>query len=693
MHISHRFSLSLAAVVVVATSAGALAANSPTITGDLPPTFSGSYLAARSADLAHDLNAAVGFYGDAVAADPNNPALTERLLLLSLATGGLDRAFALAEDLVKVDPANPAGRLALAMRALKQGKSDDALGELGRVGPADLSSLTSGLATAWIEFGQGKVDAAVKTIATLKGPDWYPVFTDYHAALILDAAGRTDDAVAAIKKAYADDGSALRIVVAYARIMARAGNKDEAIGAITRLGGDDPFHPELRYLLADIKAGRKLPPIATDAMTGVAEALYGLGAAIGTDDGPELPAAYLRLASYLDPASALTTMALGDVFVAVGRCQDAIRLYDTIPLSAHIRRNADMQTGLCLEDLDKRDGAVRYFKRILAANPNDAEAALELGNNYRAGNHFAEAVTAYTRAIKSLGAEIAVPPDSAVADVTRAPLAHPSTDDSAANAGDQGAGNVDSGIIGPAPDAGVPPADAGPAVVPPPTAPVSPNWRVFYFRGVAFQQGKHWPEAEADLKRAMVLNPNQASVLNYLGYSWVDRGENLDLALALIQKAVKLKPNDGYIVDSLGWAYYKLARYDDAVRTMETAVQLAGGDATINDHLGDVYWTVGRKREAIFQWTYARDSSPDKDLLARILVKLKQGLNAAPATGTTTHSSVEVEKGESLWAIAGRVYGDPKLYPRIIAANRGRIANPDTIFPGMTLDIPPESVN
>ncbi len=542
-----------------------------------------------------------------------------------------------------------AARLALAVQALKQGKPDAALDNLGRIGPAELATLTSGLADAWIEFGAGKTDDALKTIAALKGPDWYPVFTDYHTALILDAAGRTDDAVAAATKAYADDNSALRIVVAYARIMARAGKKDEAIRALTQLGGTDPSHPELRYLLADIKAGKPMPPIATDARTGVAEVLYGLGSAIGTDDGPELPAAYLRLSAYLN-ASPLTTMAIGDIFLAVNRCQDAIPIYDTIPLSAAIRRNADLQTGLCLENMNKPADAVKYFRRILAANPNDIETAVELGNDYRTQNRFDEAVVAYTRAIKVLGPDAAKPSVAGLTDVTQPPAA---ATDGTAGAGD----NDQADAAGQAPDTGAPAPDAG--VASPPQL-VSANWRVFYFRGVAYAQSKRWPEAEADLKLALALNPNQGSVLNYLGYSWIDRNENLDEALALIQKAVKLRPNDGYIVDSLGWAYYKLGRYKDAVATMETAVQLSGGDATINDHLGDVYWTVGRKREAIFQWTYARDSSPDKDLLAKLLVKLKQGLSAAPVAGTTTHSSVEVGKGESLWTIAARVYGDPE---------------------------------
>ena len=151
-------------------------------------------------------------------------------------------------------------------------------------------------------------------------------------------------------------------------------------------------------------------------------------------------------------------------------------------------------------------------------------------------------------------------------------------------------------------------------------------WSLFYFRGITLERTDRWAEAEADFQKALELYPDQPMVLNYLGYSWIDKGMHLDKALGMIQKAVELRPSDGYIVDSLGWAYFMLGRYDDAVKELERAVELRPEDPTINDHLGDAYWKVGRKLEATFQWSHARDLDPEPDQLTTIERKLKVGL-------------------------------------------------------------------
>ncbi len=158
------------------------------------------------------------------------------------------------------------------------------------------------------------------------------------------------------------------------------------------------------------------------------------------------------------------------------------------------------------------------------------------------------------------------------------------------------------------------------------------DWRFYYVRGIAYERNGEWQKAESDLLRSLELNPGQPSVLNYLGYSWVDQGLNLDRALEMIEQAVSAAPRDGYIVDSLGWAYYKLGRYEEAVEVMEEAVRLLPNDPEINDHLGDVYWAVGRKREARFQWAIARDVDERGDVTARVLPKLENGLPDEPQT-------------------------------------------------------------
>ncbi len=152
------------------------------------------------------------------------------------------------------------------------------------------------------------------------------------------------------------------------------------------------------------------------------------------------------------------------------------------------------------------------------------------------------------------------------------------------------------------------------------------EWPLYYFRGISYEREKKWDEAVADFRKALELFPDQPLVLNYLGYSWVDRGENLDEAFRMLHKAVELRPSDGYIVDSLGWAYYKLGKYDEAVKELERAIDLKPGDPTINDHLGDAYWRVGRKLDAHFQWNHARDLNPEPDDKTRILDKIAHGL-------------------------------------------------------------------
>lgn len=152
------------------------------------------------------------------------------------------------------------------------------------------------------------------------------------------------------------------------------------------------------------------------------------------------------------------------------------------------------------------------------------------------------------------------------------------------------------------------------------------HWRLFYSRGIAYERTKRWALAEPDFKKALELYPEQPFVLNYLGYSWVDQGMNLDEAKGMLRRAVELRPEDGFIVDSLGWAHYRLGEYEDAVTELERAIELEPGDPVINDHLGDAYWKVGREREARYQWERALIFEPEDDVVAAIEIKLRDGL-------------------------------------------------------------------
>jgi len=158
----------------------------------------------------------------------------------------------------------------------------------------------------------------------------------------------------------------------------------------------------------------------------------------------------------------------------------------------------------------------------------------------------------------------------------------------------------------------------------------TPDWRLLYMRGVALERAGRWPDAEKDLVRALAQQPDEPELLNYLGYTWIDRGERLDEALDMVRRASEANPNSGAMVDSLGWAHYRLGNYKTAVEKLELAVELEPADPEINNHLGDAYWRVGRRREARFQWERVLTLEPNAATKAAVETKLKSGLGVEP---------------------------------------------------------------
>ncbi|BCW90166.1 Beta-barrel assembly-enhancing protease [Alphaproteobacteria bacterium SO-S41] len=160
---------------------------------------------------------------------------------------------------------------------------------------------------------------------------------------------------------------------------------------------------------------------------------------------------------------------------------------------------------------------------------------------------------------------------------------------------------------------------------------VPDDWPLFYARGIALERAGRWAEAEKDLRFALKLSPDQPQVLNYLAYGWIERHQNVEEALAMLQRAVEQRPDDGFIIDSLGWAYYRLGQYAKAVETLELAINFSPYEPTVNEHLGDAYWKTGRQREAQFLWNHALTLKPDKVREPIIRAKIAGGLPAGEA--------------------------------------------------------------
>lgn len=549
----------LAAAILVGPAA--LSAQTPTRPEAVRVSPAGNYLAARHASAQRDAAGASTYYRAALRADPRNNELLDRAFVSVLAEGDIDEAVRLAERIIQTNRNDRVARLVLGIRALKQKQYASARTHLTQSVRGPVTDLTAVLLTAWTMQGSGEVKAAVESIDKLAGADWYALFKDLHSGLILDLSGNRKEAQKRLERAYKMDQTALRVVEAYGSILSRTGTKEEAIKIYEPFEKALPRQPLIVDETSRIARGEKLPPLIDSPQAGAAEVLYGLGSALGRRGGEDLGLVYLQLALYLSPQHPLALLSLADLYEALKKPQLAIKIYEQVPASSPLKRNAEIQLAMNLDTIEQTDEAKTRLNKLIAETPSDLEAIMALGNILRARKQYEECGPVYSKGIDTIK-----------------------------------------------------------------TAEKS-NWLIYYFRGICYERAKKWPQAEADLKKALELFPDQPHVLNYLGYSWIDQGVNLEDGMRMIKRAVEQRPDDGYIVDSLGWAYYRIGNFEEATKHLERAIELKPDDPTINDHLGDAYWKTGRQLEAQFQWTHARDMKPEPDELKKIEEKLRNGLS------------------------------------------------------------------
>lgn len=539
-------------------------------------SLEGNYLAAVVAGSARDLGAASIYLREAIKNDPQNSELLERGFVAFLADGAMSETFRAAERLVQRDASNGLAQLALGVRALKQKNYAAARSQLQRGGRGRAADITATLLASWAYAGSGETNRALETLERLRGEPSFDRFRDFHAGLILDIAGRRTEATRRLKAAYDAEKTNLRLADLWARHQARAGESEAALATLNDFEQRvRPNHPVVRDAIAKISSKEPLPRLVGNTQQGAAEVLYGLASA-GILQGDEATALlYLRLAVHLDPGHDLAVLTLADILERAKQTEDAVQVYRRMPENSPLRPVADIQIGLGLEQLGKTEEAVKHLEALIVARPDDIEAISALGNIYRSRKRFEEAAATYDKAVAKLG------------------------------------------------------------------TPGRANWDLFYSRGIAYERTKKWAQAEADLRKALELMPEalgreRALVLNYLGYSLVDQNLKLEEALGMLRRAVDLRPRDGYIIDSLGWAHYRLGRYDEAVTELERAMELRPSDPVINDHLGDVYWKTGRQLEARYQWNHARDLGPEPEELPKILKKIEKGLDEQPPSANAT---------------------------------------------------------
>ncbi|MCA0401725.1 MAG: tetratricopeptide repeat protein [Proteobacteria bacterium] len=564
-----------AALIALLIGVPALAQAAPTAPRRDLDGSSGMFLAGVVANSSRDTRSAADYFREALKADPQNPGLLDQSFLSELLDGNMAEAFKLAERSLRRDRSNAMAHVALGVRALKAkeyGRAKLALERAG--GNVREPDLTMALLRAWAMAGAGEVSAALASIDKFTGTE-QKTYRDFFSGLIADIAKRPAEAEKRLAAAYNADPAVMRAADAYARLLARRGKWDEAREVVTQWRNRNPGQPYLDRLADAIERREALPPMADSMAAGAAEVFYGLAAAGIAGRDPSLALIYIQFAHYLSPQDEVISTTLAEFFEQLQQHQRAATIYSEIPVSSPLANRAAIGRAAALERMEKSDEAIGVLRALLAAHPGDLEAADTLGAILRTKKRWVESIEVYDDVLK------AIPSYS------------------------------------------------------------YKHWVLFFGRAVGYERSKQWPKAEKDFLAALDLLPakaktpreraERAQVLNYLAYSWVDMRMNIDKSFEMLREAVSLSPGDGAIVDSLGWAYYRLGRYEEAVKELERAVLLRAGDATINDHLGDAYWKVGRQREARFKWSQALDLNPEPEEIDKIRRKLELGLEEAPA--------------------------------------------------------------
>lgn len=537
--------------------------------GETPEAKSslGSYLAGRVARARSDTPAASVYYGKALENDPDSEILLDAAFLTE-ATEGADwaRVENLANQLTKLRPDHRAARAFLGLAAFKAGRYQEAEEHFKAASANPIGELTSALARAWTYQAQNRTQDAINILDSHRLPDWANYFLRYHRALIADLGGRTADARASFERMSKNDQRALRVTLAYSRHAAHAGDTRLAQSLINA------------YLERTKGEGHPYArELQLELESGKRPSLLVRSAAEG------LAEAFYGLGEAL---SGEGSSGIGTVFLQYA-------LYLT-PNSAF-----PLVTLASINEANKRyDAAIDAYSRVPQGTPFEVNIEVRKALNLNQLERIDEAQKLLEGLAKKHPEDIR--PLDALGNIMRGHKRYSEAAQYYTRAID---------LIG---------------------KPEPKHWTYFYARGTCLERMKMLPESEADLERALKLSPDQPLTLNYLGYTWIDHNRNLQQGLKLIEKAVRLKSDDGYIVDSLGWAHYRLGNFKEAVKHLERAVELRPEDPTLNDHLGDAYWRVGRQREARFQWDQALSFNPEAEEVSKIREKLENGLPPLP---------------------------------------------------------------
>ena len=535
-----------------------------------PAPALGSYLAATVAGYLGDNTVAATLLLDAVAHDPGERELLQPAFLFSTLAGRPEAA-ALAARV----PPSLITALVLANAAAARGDWHSAIRALDDLPGSNLNQAIRPLLLAWAQQGAGDTDAALRTLAAAGSGGPLASACALEAGLIAETAGRNAAAAGLYRNAISlFSDSSLATVQEAGGFLVRTGHAEEAQAMLQTL----VQHVALLGMVQPALFDSLRRPVVHNPREGLARAYLVIAALLqdpsnggGGKGAKEAAGFMLRFALDLDPGLAPARLMMAEL-LAPEHADAAIAVLAGIPRDDPLAPLGELRSATLAAVTGRRDDGIARLQALVRAYPDRPEPAQALGDVLSDAKRYADAVAAFDHAI----------------------------DDRRRQGGTGGRLSAD-------------------------------DWQLLFSRAVAFDRQDRWPQARADLQQALALSPEEPFVLNYLGYSLVERQQDLAQARSLIQRALDGRPDDGSIRDSLGWAMLRQNDVPGAIRTLEQAAEQIPEDPTVNYHLGSAYWAAGRKIEAEDQWRWALVLHPEPDDAARIHDALRQaGVPAAP---------------------------------------------------------------
>lgn len=537
----------------------------PAAASDSEPTgLAGSYLSALHAQANSDPGTASDFYDKALELDPGNRTMVFRAFFQKAQAGDVEDAVAYAKLAYEDRPSLAIAPLLIAVEHYSKGEFSDAMALLERISARSTIGSSLPLLRAWARAPLLSHEEALATLAPYESRREWRVLAATMSGLLNEFYGRNEAALVYYRAlAETVETQPLSVLRLVTNGLHRLGHSDEAVAAVARFRDMRSSSGLWAGYLAQYEDGSKVPEGVT-AQMGMAEALYAI--------------TRIRMSN----ARRSSAVQLGLVYAHMA-------LYLNPEMDLLRREVADAMSAR-----GQYQAANEMLSGIGSDDPGYLIAQLRLAENFEREDQTEEAI----ELLESLARKRPNLPEPlvTVGDILR----NRGRFDEAIEYYDRAFSRYPDGE----PD----------------------SWALYYTRGMALERAQKWNRAERDFKKALQMNPEEPQVLNYLGYSWIDRGENLAEARRMIEMAVEARPNDGYIIDSLGWAMFLMGEYENAVVHLERAVSLKTSDPTINEHLGDAYWKVGRETEARFQWRRALSMNPDDGQADLIRDKLQRGL-------------------------------------------------------------------